>query len=203
MAKYPLVSLNYPDGASVTADDTISCRKDNMRYQFFSYDTDWLSAQKTQHQTALRTILTLNRGSQLDEDFDYRGSVFIGSEEAELLDLHWLAMLFCNPNNERLAIQLHSCQAEPIISARELISQILCIRTGHEYNPACMNSAQRNAWARAGKRLLSQQIPISMITLATDRVSSEINLRLFAPDKPDKVYNTIALHKWREAISTS
>lgn len=185
------------------ADLLASHREANMRTQHFFFESELFDSNLYDHLMALNVILALNQGMQLDEDFSYRGSVFIGSEETAMLQLHWLALLFCEPNNGRLRFQTYPCQINTAMSRYELISHIQSIRTGHETNPGSLNRSQQQRWADASKLVANLQMPISIITLATCHKTDPhaLNLRLFVPHEPEMVFNTMALKKWRLAIS--
>lgn len=180
-------------------DPFASHRAKHQHVQKFHFDAELFDIRDHDHQVALETIVVLNRGMRLDENFTYRGNVFIGEPENNILDLHWLAILLVDPDSGRHIVQLFQAQDRPTGSKRDFIARILNIRTGHEDNSGSTNSVQQARWHQAAKLAADWQMPISMITLATSTAQSPFNtdLRLFVPEDPESIYNTMALEMWR------
>lgn len=186
-------------------DPFASQRDKNMRIQHYSYAPEVFDPSLHDHQVALETIMVLNYGLALERDLRYRGNVFTGSEEVELLELHWLALLFAELGSGRLTFQAHACQPAVAVNEGEFVRRILSIRTGSENNPASYNDVQRQRWDRAAKLVADWQMPISMIALATCEQAgpTNLNLRLFVPHEPEMIYNTMALRAWHLAIEAA
>lgn len=183
----------------------VSHRDQNMHAQHFEFDADQFDAGNHDDLIALETMLALNRGIRIDDDFEYRGSVFVGDEHSANLHLQWLAILFVDVDSgDRHHFSLRPCQADPSYSPRECLGRIRGIRTGYEGNSGSANAEQRARWERAAKLVHDWQMPISMVTFAlTDTHDpSSRDVRLFVPHKPESIYNTMALQMWRQTIET-
>lgn len=181
----------------------VSHRDQNMRAQHFSYDAELFDPSSHDDLIALETLLALNHGTRIEDDFEYRTSVFVGDEDTVLLHLQWLAMLFVDVDSgDRHYFSLRACHPAPAFSQRECLGRIRGIRTGYEGNSGSANAEQRARWQRASKLVHDWQMPISMVTFSlvdpTDPTSRDV--RLIAPNKPESVYNTMALQMWRQAI---
>lgn len=181
----------------------VSHRDANMRAQHFLFDADQFDASVRDDLIALETLLALNRGARIDEDFEYRTSIFDGDIDNILLHLQWLAMLFVDlDSGDRHHFTLRACQPEPSFSERECLGRICGIRTDYESNSGSANSEQRTRWHRAAKLVHDWQMPISMVTFSlvdpTDPTTRDV--RLVVPSKPESVYNTMALQMWRQTI---
>lgn len=181
----------------------VSHRDQNMHAQHFEFEAEMFDTGNRDDLVALETLFVLNHGIRIEDDFEYRGSVFVGDETSALLHLQWLAMLFVDVDSgDHHYFSLRPCQSKPSYSTRECLGRIRGIRTGYEGNSGSANSEQRARWERAAKLVLDWQMPISMITFALTDPSdpNSRDVRLFVPHSPESIYNTMALQMWRQTI---